>query len=329
MSNKETYKALCEAAGDDIPLFLQYWWLDAACGDKTWDVLLTRKGDAVTAAMPCLLRKKLGMRYVLQPQLTPYCGPVFFYPQGMRAERKARFEHAAAKALADQLKEMRLDYFQQNFAPSVTDWLPFFWAGYRQTTRYTYVIPDIGDPDKAFAAFDPDMRQKKILRLLPRVSLTEGTTPEQLAAWHEHYWRSKGQRDVLPQRLMARVAHAAIARGNGAILTLSDDDGTPLVSRFVAYDSRCAHSMFSAQNPNRRVPNAADALVWLTLLRMSGLTRAYDFEGGMQQSIEHYYRSFGATQVPYHALEKCNNPLFRLALKLKGRQRPAPRGETP
>lgn len=317
MGNKELYKALCETAGDDIPLFLQHWWMDATCGDKPWEVLLARKGNEVTAAMPCLVRKRMGLRYALQPQLTPYSGPVFLYPKGMRPERKASFEHEAARKLAEQLEEMRLLYFQQNFAPSVTDWLPFHWAGYRQTTRYTYVIPDISDPDKVFAAFDPAQRQKNILGVLPQVRLVEGTTPEQLAQWHETYWLSKGKRDLLPKSLMARVAHAAIARGNGIILTLADQAGTPLVCRFVAYDGQCAHSMFSAQNPDKRVPHAADALVWLTLKRLQGLTRAYDFEGSMEQSIEHYYRSFGAKQVPYFGLEKCNNPLFRALLAAK------------
>ena len=319
MSNKERYKEICEAEGDRIPLFLQHWWMEAVCGDKPWDVLLAEREGSVLAAMPCLVRHRMGMRYAIQPQLTPYSGPVFLYPSGMRPERKASFEHRAAKMLIEQLRDMRLGYFQQNFSPDVTDWLPFHWAGYGQSTRYTYIIPDISDLDKVFAAFDPDQRQKNIRKLLPHVRLVEDTSPEQLAAWHERYWRSKGKRDVLPQSLMTRVARMAMARGNGLILTLAHEDGTPLVSRFLAYDSRCAHSLFSAQNPDRRIPNASDALVWLALQRLQGRTQAYDFEGSMEPSIEHYYRSFGARQVPYFSIERRRNPLLGALLRLKSR----------
>ena len=31
----------------------------------------------------------------------------------------------------------------QNFHYGITDWLPFYWEGYRQTTRYTYMLKDI------------------------------------------------------------------------------------------------------------------------------------------------------------------------------------------
>lgn len=32
----------------------------------------------------------------------------------------------------------KFDYFNMNFHYSITNWLPFYWRGFKQTTRYTY-----------------------------------------------------------------------------------------------------------------------------------------------------------------------------------------------
>src|SRR5689334_24058521 len=47
------------------------------------------------------------------------------------------------RAFATQLSRYKL--FFQAFHPSSSNWLPFYWSGFRQTTRYTYVIEDLTD----------------------------------------------------------------------------------------------------------------------------------------------------------------------------------------
>ena len=83
MTNKEEYIRLC-AENDDIPVFMQPWWLDAVCAGKEWDVLLSREDSSnpesakILGAMPYLLRKKWGMRYIVMPQQTQLGGIVVF-----------------------------------------------------------------------------------------------------------------------------------------------------------------------------------------------------------------------------------------------------------
>lgn len=315
---KERYKALCEAEGSNIPLFLQYWWMEAVCAGKRWDVALVTKGDEVQAAMPYLWRCRCGMRYVLQPQLTPYCGPYYRYPATATTPmRRIAFQHEAAAQLIAHFQQCRLSYFQQNFSPEITDWLPFYWAGYQQTTRYTYVLPDLSCPEALFAAFDRDRRQKRILHLLPAVHLTDDATPEEMASFHLRYWHSRGERDLLSADFLQRVCAAAVTRKQGLILSLKDEEERTVAMRFVVYDDRCAHSLLSAMNPALRMAGATETLVWLTLQRLAPLTSAYDFEGSMDRGIEYFYRSFGAQQVPYLSVECCRNPLLRMIMKMK------------
>ena len=62
--NKEIYRRVC-LTHPDIPLFMQHWWMEAATFNKQWDVLLTYDAQGeVMAAMPYLLRKKMGKRHL-------------------------------------------------------------------------------------------------------------------------------------------------------------------------------------------------------------------------------------------------------------------------
>ena len=126
MNNKETYKHLCETEGCAIPLFLQYWWMDTVCQGKQWDVLLAHNPQGnITAALPYLIGRKMGLKYIIQPQLTQYNGP-WYSPCSDRRD--------ASRQLAAALREMGLTLFQQNFAPTVTDLDG--WEGFSAQARY-------------------------------------------------------------------------------------------------------------------------------------------------------------------------------------------------
>lgn len=45
--------------------------------------------------------------------------------------------------------------------------------------------------------------------------------------------------------------------------------------------------------------------------------RAFDFEGSMIESIEKYFRSFGAVQKPYFTISKTNSKLLKIRKLIK------------
>lgn len=313
MIAKEQYKALCETEGSAIPLFLQYWWMEAVCEGKRWDVALSFRNGEIVGAMPYLLGRRMGMRYILQPQLTQYNGPWYRYPEDFDECRRLSFEKQVAQDLWEQILSLRPAYYQQNFSPAVTNWLPFYWAGCQQTTRYTYRIDDISDPQRVFDAFEPSRRQRQIRR-------TEGVlhpvpvTPERFVEFHTDYWARRGERDLLTAPFMLRVMGAALGRGQGLLLGLEDGDGVLQGARFVVYDDRCAYSLLSALGEGH--PNGTSARLSFEIIkRLAGSTRAFDFEGSMDEGIEYFYRSFGTVQTPYFHVTRCFNPLFRVLLQ--------------
>lgn len=318
ISNKEKYKLLCEQRSD-IPLFLQYWWMEAVCKGKQWDVAMAYDGERLLGVMPYLYGRKLGMTYILQPQLTQYSGPFYCYPEGLSDNKRLEFEKLTAGLLLEQVESLKPAYVLQHFSPQVTNWLPFYWAGYKQTTRYTYRIEDISDPQRVFESFDVEKRQRKIRRYEQSTRVGFDMRLQEFAVFHNKYWAAKGEKDVLNEDFITNVCQAATERGNGVIASLYDEDNRLLAVRFVAYDERCAYSLMSAQDLQLHKNGHSETLFWALIKYLSDKTKSFDFEGSMDEGVEYVYRSFGTRQTPFFEISKCNSALFKLLLKLKRR----------
>lgn len=319
MSLKEQYRSLCEQRQSQVPLFLQYWWMETVCQGKQWDVALAMDGDRVMAAMPYHYTSKLGMTCILQPQLTQFSGPLYFYPDGIGESERLEFERQAARQLIAQIQQRHPALFIQHFAPQVTNWLPFYWAGFSQTTRYTYRLDDISDTERLFEAFDREKRQRKIRRTEAVTDVRFDMNVADFAAFHKRYWNNKGKNDLLPSELIENLCNTCINRGNGVIGSLHDKEGRLLMARFVAFDSQCAYSLMSAYDLDLHRSGHSETLMWALIKYLSDRSRAFDFEGSMDEGVEYFYRSFGAKQTPFFEITQCNSLLLRLLLKIKKR----------
>lgn len=144
MTNKERYAALCETE-PSICIYDQPWWMDiCAGGGDNWDVLLYEKKGNILGALPYYVKKSHGLRYITTPCRTQHNGVWIKYPPSGKYQTRLALEKEVMTSLIAQLEEVahqqNIVYYQQNFSPSVTNGLPFYWKGYRQTTRYTYRI---------------------------------------------------------------------------------------------------------------------------------------------------------------------------------------------
>lgn len=306
METKVIYRHLCENEGDKIPLFQQWWWMDAVCAGKKWDVALAYDQQRVSAALPYLVGSKCGLKYIIQPQLTQFCGPWYHYPDSVRSEnQRLVFEQNAASELIRQVDRIHPLLFQQNFSPAVTNWLPFYWEGFRQTTRYTYRINDISNPEAVFSNFNKNERQRRILKLQPQTHIST-LSPAEFADFQSLCRKQQHQRNLLPYPLVADLATRASDREQGLLLGLRKNDDRQLIAAaFAPFDSNFAYFLIPAVLEPFRSEGAMETLVWHLIEQLSPKTRGFDFEGSMQQGIEHFYRSFGAIQTPYFCVSKC------------------------
>ena len=131
--NKKTlYRAFCQQE-QNLPVFMQDWYLDAVCQEGHWDVALVNEGEEIIATLVYFIKKKWGFTYITMPPFVKVMGP-YICP----AYRGLKYSHQILEALISQLP--KVDGIIQDFHYDVQNWLPFHWEGYRQSSRYTYIL---------------------------------------------------------------------------------------------------------------------------------------------------------------------------------------------
>src|ERR1700734_1858940 len=117
------------------------WWLEAVASGM-YEILKINEGDGIQAAWPVVYSMSDGAKHVCMPALTQKLG-ILFAPSAARPVEAQSKNQRRTTELIEQLGDTAS--FHQNFHENFTDWLPFYWQGDAQTTRYTYALEDISD----------------------------------------------------------------------------------------------------------------------------------------------------------------------------------------
>ena len=311
MTPKEQYLSFCRQT-EEVPLFLQPWWLDAVTlpDGKQWDVLLAcGKHGRPEAALPFLYGNKWGMRYAMTPQLTQYTGVWIKDAEGESLSERLSREKRLQNELLQQLKALRLSFFEVRCSPKYTNWLPFYWAGYSQETHYTYRIEDLSDMQQVFDHFDY-AKQKQIHKAQEAgLTVDYSMTADELYDLQCLQLAGRGTKDVLSRALVRSAVGTSRARGQGMIARARDAAGETHAAVFAVWNEQSAWELVSAIHPAHRSSGASTMVVWEAMKRVSRTTRAWDFEGSMIEGVENSFRQYGAAPTPYFQLSRYSKPI--------------------
>lgn len=311
ISCKERYRKLCEEEAS-LPIFSQAWWLDAVAG-YNWDVCLVEKGDVIHASMPYVIKKKYGLTLLTQPQLTQNLGP-WIKPSATKYSKKLSRQKELMEALIDQLPKYH--YFSQNWHYSQTNWLPFFWRNFEQTTRYTYVIEDLSNLDKVFGEFDHSKR-KNINKSEALVDVVFDISAEDFYNNHKLTLSKQGSEINYSFDLFKKIYEEGYKRGQAATIGAYDADGKLHAALFVIWDKISAYDLISTIDPDYRDYGAASVLIRDVIKYVSKFVNKFDFEGSMIEPIERSFRAFGAIQTPYFTVTRTPYKLLKAADALR------------
>ncbi len=306
MKAKQKYRNLCQVE-HSIPLPSKDWWLDVVAGEDNWNVVLAERGDQIVASMPFVFKKKLGFDIIHMPPFTPSMGVWVKYPENQKYANKLSFEKKIFTELIEQLP--RFDRFQQRFHVSFTNWLPFFWKGFEQTTRYTYVIENLNNLDKIFSNFRENIR-REIRKAQRQLNVFHEESIEKLYRLQQLTYKRQGLTMEYSLPYLENINHACIERKCGKIYYAEDQEGRLHSALFLIWDNERAYYLIGGSDPAYRNSGAASLLMWNAIQYAATVTRKFDFEGSMIEPIERFFRGFGAIQKPYFSIYK-NNWLFK------------------
>ncbi|MDR0829594.1 MAG: hypothetical protein LBN95_05745 [Prevotellaceae bacterium] len=309
--NKEQYRKLCTEKS--IPLFMQAWWLDAVCIEKfDWDVLFYKKNENILGVLPYCFCKKYGFKIIEQPNRTQYNGVWIDYPQEQKLHKRYSFEKKVMDNLIAQLENLKISFYSQNFHHSFTNWQPFYWKGFKQTTRYTYRITDLSDLEKVFNAFSA-AKQRHIKKENADLVVDFSVSAEEFYDFHKKCLETKNAKMEYSQKLFYSIYNEAIKCKQGKIIALKNAKKIHSAI-FVVWDKNSAYALNYAINPALKNDGASTKMFWEAIKYVADKTQAFDFEGSMIESVAQSYLQFGGEQTPYFRIEKSYSKLL-LGLK--------------
>ncbi|MUK39981.1 GNAT family N-acetyltransferase [Aliivibrio fischeri] len=311
---KNKYRKLCETE-KSIPLFNQAWWLDSVCGEDNWDVCLVEKGNNIIASMPYYIKSKYRLKISTQPPLTQFLGP-WIKQTDVKYSKKLGQEKDILKTLFS--KHPKVHNFQQNWNHVNSNWLPIYWLGYNQSTRYTYRINNLSDLDNVYkntlANIKTDIKKasnKYLLAIKTDLPFSDFFKLNQLTF--------SRQSMVMPytEEFVSSLINKAKLRNQAKWFIAQDSDGRNHAGVLIVWDENSAYYLMGGGDPELRNSGATSLCMWEAIKFSATVTKSFDFEGSMLEPVERFFRAFGAEQTPYFSISKTNSKILKVRNVLK------------
>lgn len=300
-SNKQKYIELCKTK--DIPLFSQYFWMDAVCGEDNWDVIIIQEKDNILGTLVYYLNNNNGEYEIRKAPLTQNNGIIYFYPEGLKYDRILAFENKVADAIINQLEKLDIKRYRQYYHYKFTNWLPFYWRDYKQTTRYTYVISDTSSLDDIYNGFNGNIR-KNLRKSQKLVQVKSGMSAKDFYDINvKTYSRQKLE---IPYTFdLFNSLYSNLKENNCLEIYYTVDKYNNIHSAALfAYDSDSVYYLMSGSIEEFRNSQSLTLLIYEGIKLAHRLGKKFDFEGSMKKNIEAYFRQFGAIQKQYYDISK-------------------------
>ncbi|PLC52989.1 methicillin resistance protein [Pollutimonas nitritireducens] len=305
-SNKEKYQKLCTAE-PSIPIFSQDWWLDAAAGSSNWDVALVENRDNIIACMPYVKTKRAGLKISTVPPLT-YCLGPWVRPVTAKNVNCISRQKEVLESLIEQLPTF--DHFKQQWHYSQTNWLPFYWRGFEQTTQYTYVIGLQTDAGSTWQGLHESTR-REIRKAMGRGGLCvrDDLSVDEFLPLHRKVYERQNMSMPYSEDVVRVLDNACAGRNRRKIFIAEDPQGARHAGVYLIWDDTSAYYLMGGSDPEWRNSGAMSLCMWEAIKFASATTERFDFCGSMIKSVERFVQAFGGMQTPYFAVSKTSSKL--------------------
>ncbi len=304
---KDIYRDFCQKAS--LPVFVQDWFLNTVCIGGEWDFVFVKEAGEVVGVLPYFIKKSLGFSYITMPVGAKYMGP-FLLP----SKDNIKDQHRIYEQLIKQLPSVH--NYEQHFPLNITNWLPFYWEGYQQTTKYTYClnVTNLQTLNRKFA----EKTRYKIRKAGKTLEVLTHLSAEQFHEIHQMSFDKQGIKT--PLSLDAFLAFDKVLTQHNArqMFFAVDKEQHIHAVLYVILDKEVAYMHFLGSNPAFTKSEAVLFIYWnaFQYIHDQGIA-LIDFEGSMMKNVETILRRVRAVQTPYFSVRKRYSSLFRLIQGVK------------
>lgn len=294
----------------NLPLFYQAWWLDIVCHGGQWDLCIYRnKKGEVRGILPFYMTKSLEIFKVIRmPPLTPTLGIWLDYSEcSNRNVNRYSFEMEATRSLVNQLPKVAS--YHQIYPIGFQMWLPFFWNGYQQTTRYSYVLEN-NNSDLLWSQMKSEVRTR--LRKAGKIYTLKKVNDASI--FYENYNRIMKKQNLsleIYKEMFFNLHKEIMLRNNGEIYLASNDNGEIVAGLYLLVDKFSAHYWLAFMDKDSGSQGASQLIIWQSVIDSFKRVKFYNFQGSMLENLEPIFRNFGGNRMEMYQIRKFRNPLFR------------------
>lgn len=308
MTNKEKYIQFC-LSNSEIPVFMQYWWMDAVCAGKQWDVLIEvdEKGE-ICAALPYLLRSRMRVRYVIMPQMTQI-GGVWFRKD---IEQNDLLAKKICESFSQQLSKLNLSYYYQQFPIGSIAPKLFKELGFKVKERVTYRINDLTNLDNVIQSFSKN--KKRQLQKALSLHIDYDLNIEDFYRFHVDCLQAQEKEISYSREFLLVLERKAKRLEQSQVIAIRNADNILLAAAFLVWDKQYMYYLIPCYSEQHKDSGASALLVLeaIKLARKKGV--AFDFEGSMIRGVANHYKQFGSTRTLYYSVRKYYNWWFWFAI---------------
>lgn len=274
-------------------IFAKSFWLQAVTKGN-FEIITIQNTGRILAGMPLPFSSKK-RKQITNPVFTQVLGVLFAESGRGSYEGRLSEQIELTKEIIRVIP--RFELFQLNFHYRFTNWTPFYWAGFQQTTRYTYVIQDISTPERVMSEFAPAKRND-IKKASKVVRCDFKWKSEDFYNYHEVCLKNQGETIRYTRSSFNQLSLACQKANAAQVFRAVDEEGNTHAAMYIVYNASSAYMLQTAVDPYYKSTSALSFLIYEAICFLSSRTRAFDFEGSMIPGAEASYRKFGGRQMP-------------------------------
>ncbi|MDO5760197.1 MAG: GNAT family N-acetyltransferase [Bacteroidota bacterium] len=313
MTSKEKYLLLEQ---EDLPVFLQSWWLDIVCGEQ-WEVFLYESKGNILAAFPFFRYKNYGFLSIIPPLLTPVCGCYINYKYCKNNIERYSLENNSTLAFAKFIDEQKPANFVYTLSPENFFSMGFYWQKFQTSVRYTYRIDNL-DANLCFKNFHKSLR-KSIRDAEKKLSFSENynSTEEIYNLLKQTYIR---QKTSIPYsfNIFNNIVKEATNRNQGKLFVAKDNNQHINGAIFILWDKNTCYNLIGGIANDSLQNDVMAFLTWNAIKYACTLgVKVFDMEGSMIKGVEHHFRLYNTKRVSYLVINKEYSLLYKCLRKIK------------
>ncbi|MEI7500158.1 MAG: GNAT family N-acetyltransferase [Bacteroidota bacterium] len=267
------------------------WYLDLVC--PGWEALVE---DDYTSVFPLTGKRKWAISYLYQPFFAQQLG--IFSPGPITEVQLNGF----IKAIPSKFRfvEIHLNV-KNNF--KITEG--------ELTQRLNHELDLAVMHEELKVGYSQNTRRN--LRKAQEMEVALGRVigaDELICLFRENYGNREGKLKALHYDTIRKIINHCLALKTGYILGAFSDTGLLSAAAFFLFDQNRVYFLFAASSPEARENGAMFLLIDRFIAENAQKSLILDFEGGNDQNLGRFYKSFGALEVFYPSLRMNRLPII-------------------